>query len=125
MEALQTRPELFGSAFKDNDKKQRRTVLVPGCGRGYDVSLFASYGFNAVGLDISPTSTEEARKIQNDIDLEFRYPVQDASAGRGEARFITGDFFGQSGFAPSASKPTPHDSRRKTSRRPSLMVPLL
>lgn len=66
---------------------------MPGCGRGYDVLLFASYGFNAVGLDISPTATEEAKKTQADQDLEQKYPVKHVKEGRGEARFITADFF--------------------------------
>lgn len=55
--------------------------------------LFASYGFNAVGLDISPTATEEAKKTQADLNLELKYPVKHAKEGRGEARFITADFF--------------------------------
>ncbi|TIA89215.1 hypothetical protein E3P99_02176 [Wallemia hederae] len=29
-------------------------VLVPGCGKGYDVLYFASLGYTAVGMDISP-----------------------------------------------------------------------
>lgn len=71
----------------------RRRVLVPGCGRGYDVLLFASYGFNAVGLDISPTASEEAKKFEASLDLDQQYPVANAREGRGEARFITADFF--------------------------------
>lgn len=55
--------------------------------------LFSSYGFNAVGLDISPTATEEARKLQEDINLHQQYPVKNVQEGRGEARFITADFF--------------------------------
>eukprot|EP00960_Hanusia_phi_P058974 764034-Hanusia_phi.AAC.4 len=33
-------------------------ALVPGCGRGYDVSEFAKIGFNALGLDISQTAVK-------------------------------------------------------------------
>ena len=57
--------------------------------------LFASYGFNAVGLDISPTATEEAQKVMDDQGREQRYPVQNIQNGRGEVRFITADFFMQ------------------------------
>ena len=68
-------------------------VLVPGCGRGYDVLLFSSYGFNAVGLDISPAAAEEAQKFKAEQGREQQYPVKNIQDGRGEARFITADFF--------------------------------
>ena len=29
-------------------------VLIPGCGKGYDVAYFGSLGYNSLGLDISP-----------------------------------------------------------------------
>ncbi|KAI8611458.1 S-adenosyl-L-methionine-dependent methyltransferase [Chytriomyces sp. MP71] len=40
------------------------TVLVPGCGRGYDVAAFAAYkpGITATGLDISPSGIAAAEK---------------------------------------------------------------
>ena len=94
MDALRDKPQIFGSPFKDVDgTKTRKRVLVPGCGRGYDVLLFSSYGFNAVGLDISPTATEEALKVQADQGREQQYPVKNIQDGRGEARFITADYF--------------------------------
>lgn len=94
VDALRDKPHILGSPFKDVDgKKTRKIVLVPGCGRGYDVLLFSSYGFNAVGLDISPKAVEEARKVQADQGKEQQYPVKNIQDGRGEARFITADFF--------------------------------
>ena len=38
-------------------------ALVPGCGRGHEVSLCAEFGLDAVGLDISPTGLGEARSL--------------------------------------------------------------
>ncbi|OCF42498.1 hypothetical protein I317_03614 [Kwoniella heveanensis CBS 569] len=37
-------------------------ALVPGCGKGYDVALFASRGLHAIGLDLAPTGVEAAQK---------------------------------------------------------------
>ena len=76
----------------ESGKKHRRTVLVPGCGRGYDVTLFASFGFDAYGLDISESAVNLCREEQErNAD---RYPVQDQSVGAGKAEFLVGDFFG-------------------------------
>jgi len=58
---------------------------VPGCGKGYDVSLFASLEApdqkisKAVGLDVSPKAVEEAQKIHH--------------ASGDAVEFIVGDFF--------------------------------
>ena len=39
-------------------------VLLPGCGRGHDVRLFASHGCDVTGLDISQKAIEEANKLR-------------------------------------------------------------
>ena len=56
-------------------------ALVPGCGRGYDVALFASLSpvEKAVGLDVSAKAVEEAKKVQKDSS--------------GHLEFVLGDFF--------------------------------
>ena len=36
-------------------------ILVPGCGRGYDVAFFASLGRKVVGLDVSEKGVDAAR----------------------------------------------------------------
>ncbi|KAF1837646.1 hypothetical protein BDW02DRAFT_595317 [Decorospora gaudefroyi] len=41
---------------------KRRRVLVPGCGKGYDVALFAAHGYDAYGLEVSVHAAEAARK---------------------------------------------------------------
>ena len=64
-------------------------VLVPGCGRGYDVALFAQLTAKdqkmekTIGLDVSPKAIEEARKIHQETCHE--HAVQ----------FILGDFFSE------------------------------
>jgi methyl halide transferase len=62
-------------------------VLVPGCGRGYDVVLFAGLTAEdqkldkAVGLDVSSKAVEEARVFHKDAP--------------GQSEFVQGDFFSE------------------------------
>ncbi|KAL2919852.1 hypothetical protein HK105_200769 [Polyrhizophydium stewartii] len=67
--------------LRENPTPLGKSVLVPGCGTGYDVVAFAKAGYeHVVGLDISPTSTKAAREHAAD---------KDAPA----AHFETADFF--------------------------------
>ncbi|RMD41562.1 hypothetical protein DV735_g3560, partial [Chaetothyriales sp. CBS 134920] len=54
-------------------------ALVPGCGRGYDVLLLESFGYDAVGLDVSEGAVRAALK--------------DGKAGKGSHKFVLGDFY--------------------------------
>lgn len=54
---LEQRSDLF-----DQPGRTARKALVPGCGRGHDVLLLASLGYDAYGLEVSPTALKEARK---------------------------------------------------------------
>lgn len=81
----------MGDYHVEGGKKRRRTVLVPGCGRGYDVTLFASFGFDAYGLDISESAVNMCREEQE--RNAHKYPVQDRSVGAGKVEFLVGDFF--------------------------------
>jgi len=38
-------------------------VIVPGCGKGYDVRAIASSGVSALGVDISPEAVKAAKQI--------------------------------------------------------------
>ncbi|CAN0132032.1 unnamed protein product, partial [Discosporangium mesarthrocarpum] len=57
-------------------------ALVPGCGRGYEPVALGRYGYDTVGLDLSPTGIAEAQKL-----LEEEGPLQ------GKVEFRAGDFF--------------------------------
>ncbi|KAI9798729.1 MAG: hypothetical protein M1825_005011 [Sarcosagium campestre] len=70
---------------------RRKRALVPGCGRGYDVLLLASYGYDAVGLEISESAIESCKQYAADHTED--YPVASETLGRGQATFILGDFF--------------------------------
>lgn len=94
VETLEEKSDLFGSPFKDtNSKERRKKVLVPGCGKGYDVLLFSSFGYDAYGLDASPTAVEEANKLLSNQGKEQQYPIKNIQNGRGEVKFVVTDFF--------------------------------
>jgi hypothetical protein len=70
---------------------QRKKALVPGCGRGYDVLLLASMGYDAVGLDGSEAAIEACQKLvaERKPQLEKETGVD----GLGKISFIKADFF--------------------------------
>ena len=85
---------LLGSCFVEDHvgNKRRKRALVPGCGKGYDVLLLASFGYDAFGLDVSQTAVKRCYEEQKVSGLD--YPVQDQNSGPGAVKFLYGDFFG-------------------------------
>jgi SAM-dependent methyltransferase len=78
------------------DGNTRRKALVPGCGKGYDVALLASHGYDAYGLEVSKHAMESANKYLADPGkgpLEGEYTVTDEKTGKGEMKCVYGDFF--------------------------------
>lgn len=69
----------------------RRKALVPGCGRGVDVLLLASFGYDAFGLEYSPAAVEACKKEEKENANWYR--VRDQSVGTGNVTWIQGDFF--------------------------------
>ena len=93
VDTLTDRPDLLGSCWTQDmqGKQRRKRALVPGCGKGYDVLLFSSFGYDAVGLEVSETAVKrcyEEQEAHGD-----KYPVRDESTGAGKVTFIVGDFF--------------------------------
>jgi hypothetical protein len=70
---------------------QRRKALVPGCGRGVDVLLLASFGYDAYGLECSATAVDACKKEEK--ENHSRYRVRDEKVGKGKVTFVQGDFF--------------------------------
>jgi hypothetical protein len=69
---------------------------VPGCGKGYDVALLASYGYDAYGLEVSSHAAERANEYLADPGagpLEGEYKVKDETVGSGKVECLLGDFF--------------------------------
>lgn len=63
-----------------------KRALVPGCGRGYDAWLFAQYGYNTVGVEISGSAVREAKKW---VGQQKKQPQKPAAP----CEFILADFF--------------------------------
>eukprot|EP00287_Rhodomonas_sp_CCMP768_P010150 CAMPEP_0196737878 /NCGR_PEP_ID=MMETSP1091-20130531/15463_1 /TAXON_ID=302021 /ORGANISM="Rhodomonas sp., Strain CCMP768" /LENGTH=213 /DNA_ID=CAMNT_0042081785 /DNA_START=175 /DNA_END=816 /DNA_ORIENTATION=- len=70
------------SSWRETAQARKCRMLVPGCGRGYDVVEAAKLNFDALGLDISETAVSAAQAYRD-------------SQGTlsGKAEFSTTDFF--------------------------------
>lgn len=75
------------------EAKRRKRALVPGCGRGYDVLLLASFGYDAYGLEVSQTAVERCKEEQGKNGSI--YSARDPSLGLGNVTFLHGDFFAE------------------------------
>lgn len=90
---LADRQDLLGSPIikQGTERLIRKKALVPGCGKGYDVLLLASFGYDAYGLEVSESAVKQCLKEQ--ADNGSKYPVKDEVVGAGKATFIHGNFF--------------------------------
>ncbi|RMJ22062.1 Thiol methyltransferase [Aspergillus sp. HF37] len=88
-DALTERTTTIGGPIGQDTRRKR--ALVPGCGRGVDVLLLASFGYDAYGLECSPAAVEACK--QEEATNGDKYPVRDAEVGQGKIAFVQGDFF--------------------------------
>ena len=70
---------------------RRKRALVPGCGRGVDVLLLASFGYDVVGLEYAEKALVACEKYVK--ENEGRYAVYDEKVGKGKMKFLRGDFY--------------------------------
>ncbi|KAH7082809.1 S-adenosyl-L-methionine-dependent methyltransferase [Paraphoma chrysanthemicola] len=85
--------ELPAPSLKDG---KRLKALVPGCGRGYDVALFASWGYDAYGLEVSEHAALAAREYlegSGEAAKSGDNATKDGKTGRGVAKVVVGDYF--------------------------------
>jgi cyclopropane fatty-acyl-phospholipid synthase-like methyltransferase len=61
-----------------DDGLLRGQVLDAGCGRGEQALLAAAHGADAMGVDISPSAIEQARRKAAERGLTIRFEVADA-----------------------------------------------
>jgi cyclopropane fatty-acyl-phospholipid synthase-like methyltransferase len=61
-----------------DDGLLRGQVLDAGCGRGEQALLAAAHGADAMGVDISPSAIEQARRKAAERGLAVRFEVADA-----------------------------------------------
>lgn len=78
----------------DDGGKRPRCALVPGCGRGYDVLLLASLGYEAYGLEVSPEAIKACEVFAADNFTEYcKTSASELDNGYGSYKFILGNFF--------------------------------
>lgn len=71
----------------------RKTALVPGCGRGHDVLLLKTFGYDVWGLDCSADGIRRAREnVAQRQQEQAPQPVGDVHLG--SEKWIVADFFG-------------------------------
>jgi len=90
VDVLNDRKDLVGDP---TDGEKRKKAFVPGCGKGYDCLLLSSYGYDVYGLEGSSHAIREAEKWK--ADHEKDYEVKDEALGRGQVKFVYGDFFAE------------------------------
>lgn len=94
IDALSEKGDVIGTPAHGNDITQRKKALVPGCGRGYDVLLLASHGYDAYGADVSETAIQACKTLDKEQgDDAAKYPVKNEKLGRGSRNFLLADFF--------------------------------
>lgn len=72
---------------------KRKKALVPGCGRGVDVLLLQAWGYDVVGLEVSPGAVRAAEEFAKEKEGEEVYRARDEKVGKGERWFVLGDFY--------------------------------
>jgi methyl halide transferase len=84
-------PESELGTERPSRQRRRKRALVPGCGRGVDVLLLKSFGYDVVGLEYSESAVRACHAFEKEYGAEFG--IVDAEIGEGTARFVVGDFF--------------------------------
>ncbi len=64
-------------AYFDAPAVQRGSVLVPGCGLGYDAIFLAQRGFRVTGVDLSPNAIRKARAKAQRKGVACRFLLED------------------------------------------------
>ncbi|KAI0971547.1 S-adenosyl-L-methionine-dependent methyltransferase [Xylaria arbuscula] len=75
------------------DAGSPKRALVPGCGRGYDVLLLSSFGYDVYGLDVSAQALDAARENAEKALAEGLYGTKGHK--RGAINWICQDFFAE------------------------------
>lgn len=91
MEVLESKQDILGGAVTDGTRRKR--ALVPGCGMGYDVYLFAAYGYDAFGLEGSANAVKAAEGFGADAEKRLEYAAKNGEVGKGAVKFVHGDFY--------------------------------
>jgi SAM-dependent methyltransferase len=93
IDTLKSKPDWLPKPTGAGGKRKR--VLVPGCGKGYDLAVFAAHGYDAYGIEISENALAAAENWLKDPGegKEGEHKTQNDRVGRGESKVLLGDFF--------------------------------
>lgn len=93
IDLLDQKQGLIGDCFIEeaDGSKRRKTALVPGCGRGFDVLLLASHGYDVYGLEVSEKAVARCLEEKNANGKKYLMDVHPHDAG--ESTFLIGNFF--------------------------------
>ncbi|KGQ05680.1 putative thiol methyltransferase 2 [Beauveria bassiana D1-5] len=102
---LTERPDLIAPA-QDVDRRGnplrdatgavvRRTALVPGCGRGHDVLLLKTFGYDVVGLDSSADGIRRAKENVATLEAAPGGVKPQGNVQLGQESWVVADFFAQ------------------------------
>ena len=92
-------PLLVALPSPSKEDGTKRRVLIPGCGEGYDVALFAAHGYDAYGLEVSSHAVKVANKYlenpgKGPLEAEYLAAAQKSeNLAKGEMVCLPGDFF--------------------------------
>ncbi|KAF2093759.1 S-adenosyl-L-methionine-dependent methyltransferase [Rhizodiscina lignyota] len=104
VDAINDRKDVLGAAVMADQGgpsgavSRRKRAFVPGCGKGYDALLLASFGYDVCGLDASETVIRKCKENAEQSADKPEYAVRDAQTGKGSVTFIYGDFFSNDWF---------------------------
>lgn len=98
----------------------RKKALVPACGRGYDAVLLAKvFGYDVVGLEISSSALDAAKKHLKSVnkvlgmpheqqrsnsDQAMRSWIDNRSSSPGRVDWVSGDFFSDDWLADAGAE---------------------
>ncbi|KAF2748317.1 S-adenosyl-L-methionine-dependent methyltransferase [Sporormia fimetaria CBS 119925] len=93
IDTLNARPPWLGAPTKPDGSRKR--ALVPGCGKGYDLVLFAAHEYDAYGIEISENAAKAAENwLKNPEEgNEGEYKTREEKVGKGVTKMLIGDFF--------------------------------
>ena len=55
-----------------DEEPRGRSVLIPGCGSGYEVRAFAEAGFDVLAIDFAPAAVERAQRVLGPLSDRVR-----------------------------------------------------
>ncbi len=61
---LQGVPKALTTFLARTKRRSRGSVLIPGCGSGYEIAAFDAAGYDVTAIDFSPAAIKRARRVR-------------------------------------------------------------